>query len=143
MEVSETSPRDEAAFLAVEWFENKFQSVLTQVEASFEQYRISEALMAIYKLVWDDFCSWFWSCEARYQQPINAALYDSVIALLEENLKLLHPFMPFITEEIWQQIKRTTDEALIIAQYPESKPYDSEVIAAFEFTSGLFLLFVK
>jgi valyl-tRNA synthetase len=91
--------------------------------------------MAIYKLFWDDFCSWFLEMiKPGYQQPIDQMTFDKAMALLETNLKLLHPFMPFLTEEIWQYIKtRTPEEALIIAQWPTSVAYDASLVNDFEF----------
>src|SRR5690606_13443006 len=108
---------------AIIWYEAKLQKVLAEIEDHFEKYRISDALMAVYKLVWDDFCSWFLEMiKPGYQQPIDVITYKAVIDLLEANLKLLHPFMPFLTEEIWQHIsERSANEALIIATWPEIK----------------------
>ena len=136
-EVSETAAQPAPAKAAVAWYEAKLQKTLIDIEDHFEKYRISDALMAIYKLVWDDFCSWFLEMiKPGYQQPIDAATFKSAIEMLEANLKLLHPFMPFLTEEIWQHIaERTPEEALIIASWPESKPYDEQLIAGFDFAA--------
>lgn len=123
--------------VAVNWFENKFQKTLAQINDDFEKYRISDALMAIYKLTWDDFCSWYLEMiKPGYQQPIDKVTFDKTIAILEDLLKLLHPFMPFLTEEIWQHItERTADEALVIAQYPTEKAFDENVISGFDFAT--------
>ena len=136
-EVSETIPQPEASKIAIDWYEAKLQKTLAEIEDHFEKYRISDALMAIYKLVWDDFCSWFLEMiKPGYQQPIDATTYKAAIEMLEANLKLLHPFMPFLTEEIWQHIaERSTDEALIIAKYPELKPFNEQLIADFDFAT--------
>jgi valyl-tRNA synthetase len=122
---------------AIEWYENKLQKTLAEIEDHFEKYRISDALMAIYKLVWDDFCSWFLEMiKPGYQQPIDSITFAKAIELLESNLKLLHPFMPFLTEEIWQHIaERTEEEALIISQWPEIKSYDEKLLAEFDFAA--------
>lgn len=127
----------EYAKKALEWYEAKLQKTLVEIEDHFEKYRISDALMAIYKLVWDDFCSWFLEMiKPGYQQPIDRATFEGAIAMLEANLKLLHPFMPFLTEEIWQHIaERSTDEALIIAQWPEAKPFDASILDSFDFAT--------
>lgn len=119
---------------AIEWYEAKFQKTLAEIEDHFEKYRISDALMAIYKLVWDDFCSWFLEIiKPAYQAPIDKATKDKAIEMLENNLKLLHPFMPFLTEEIWQYIdERSTEEALIVAKWPESKDVNTEIVTGFE-----------
>lgn len=121
---------------ALEWYGHKFQETLTEVEDHFEKYRISDALMAIYKLVWDDYCSWLLEIvKPAYEQPIDAKTLASTLAYFEDNLKLLHPFMPFITEEIWHEIKpRTTQEALVIATWPETKAMDTNMLKDFEFT---------
>ena len=93
--------------------------------------------MAIYKLVWDDFCSWFLEMiKPGYQQPIDALTYKAAIEMLEANLKLLHPYMPFLTEEIWQHItERSTEEALIVSAWPEIKSFDEQLIADFEYAT--------
>ena len=132
-EVAEIA-QPESSKVAIEWYEAKLQKVLVEIEDNFEKYRISDALMAIYKLVWDDFCSWFLEIiKPGYQQPIDRTTFNKAIEMLEANLKLLHPFMPFLTEEIWQYIaKRTPEDALIIASWPEMKPFDEKIISDFE-----------
>ena len=124
----------EAAKIAIEWYEAKFLQTLTRLEDDFEKYRLSEALMSIYKLVWDDFCSWFLEIiKPAYQQPIDRKTFDKAISIFENNLKLLNPFMPFLTEEIWHLIaNRTPQEALIISTYPEIKPFDANLISNFD-----------
>ena len=128
-------PQPESAKIAIEFFEAKFQKILSETEDDFSKYRISDALMKIYKLVWDDFCSWLLEMiKPAFGSPIDTKTYNEVIRLFEDCLKLLHPFMPFVTEEIWQQISsRTPQEALIIANYPEEKPFDESILDEFEF----------
>jgi valyl-tRNA synthetase len=135
-EVSEAIPQPESSKVAIEWYEAKLQQTLAEIEDNFEKYRISDALMAIYKLVWDDFCSWFLEMiKPGYQQPIDSVTFAKAIEMLENNLKLLHPFMPFLTEEIWQFIaERTPNEALIVATWPEMKPFNASLIADFDAT---------
>ncbi|WP_445452346.1 valine--tRNA ligase [Flavobacterium sp. 25HG05S-40] len=130
-------PQPESSKVAIEWYEAKLQQTLVEIEDHFEKYRLSDALMAIYKLVWDDFCSWFLEMiKPAYQQPIDKVTFDKAIAMLEANLKLLHPFMPFLTEEIWQHIaERTPEQALIIAEYPKMESFNEALIADFEFAS--------
>lgn len=125
----------EVAKIAIECFEAKFQKVLSETEDDFNKYRISDALMKIYKLVWDDFCSWLLEMiKPAFGSPIDTKTYNEVIRLFEDCLKLLHPFMPFVTEEIWQQISsRTPQEALIIANYPKEKTFDEGILDEFEF----------
>jgi len=130
-------PQPESSKVAIEWYESKLQQTLVEIEDHFEKYRLSDALMAIYKLVWDDFCSWFLEMiKPGYQQPIDKVTFNKAIEMLEANLKLLHPFMPFLTEEIWQYIaERTPEQALIIAEYPKVTSFDAKLIADFEFTT--------
>lgn len=120
--------------IAIKWYQSRFQSILEQIEDHYSKYRLSDALMSIYKLIWDDFCSWLLELiKPEYQQPIDRKTYNAVITLLEDNLKLLHPFMPFITEEIWQYInERSPQEAMIISHYPEQTSYDKNLIRDFE-----------
>lgn len=127
----------ESSKVAIEWYEAKLQKTLVEIEDNFDKYRISDALMAIYKLVWDDFCSWFLEMiKPGYQKPVDRKTFDKAIEMLEANLKLLHPFMPFLTEEIWQHIaQRTPEEALIVSSWPEVKSFDEKLISDFEFTS--------
>jgi valyl-tRNA synthetase len=135
-EVSDAIPQPESSKVAIEWYEAKLNQTLAEIEDHFEKYRISDALMAIYKLVWDDFCSWFLEMiKPAYQQPIDKATFDKAIEMLENNLKLLHPFMPFLTEEIWQIIAdRTADEALIVSEWPKLKSFNASLITDFEAT---------
>jgi len=136
-EVDETIVQPNSAKVAIEWYQAKFQQTLLDLEKSFEQYRISEGLMSTYKLIWDDFSSWFLEMvKPAYQQPIDAKTMKAVIEFLESNLKILHPFMPFLTEEIWQEItERTNEEALIIAEYPKINNVNESLINDFKFTS--------
>lgn len=136
-EVSETIEQPKSAKVAIEWYQAKFQQALGEIEKSFEQYRISEALMITYKLIWDDFSSWFLEMvKPEYLQPIDAKTYSSVVGFLEDNLKILHPFMPFLSEEIWQDITdRTPEEALIIGEYPKFTSINEDLINDFKFAS--------
>ena len=135
-EVSDSIPQPESSKVAIEWYEAKLQQTLLEIEDNFEKYRISEALMGTYKLVWDDFCSWFLEMiKPTYQQPIDSVTFAKAIEMLENNLKVLHPFMPFLTEEIWQMLSsRTKEEALIVSTWPELKPFNANLISDFENT---------
>ena len=123
-----------ASKTAIEWYQSKFQKSLAEIEDHYSKYRLSDALMGIYKLVWDDFCSWLLEIiKPEYQQPIDSKTFKEIINILEENLKLLHPFMPFLTEEIWQYIaERTPEEALIVSKYPKIESYNERLITDFE-----------
>jgi valyl-tRNA synthetase len=114
---------------SIHWFENRFNQALSEINDHFEKFRISDALMATYKLVWGDFCSWYLEMiKPEYQKPIDQATYDKTIEIFEDILKILHPFMPFISEEIWHQIQyRKVEESLILAKWPEAKPFDSKI----------------
>jgi valyl-tRNA synthetase len=135
-EVSDTIAQPESSKVAIEWYEAKLQYALVEIEDNFEKYRISDALMGIYKLVWDDFCSWFLEMiKPAYQAPIDKITFDKAIDMLESNLKLLHPFMPFLTEEIWHYTaERTPEEALIVSTWPIIKPFNAHLITEFENT---------
>ncbi|TFV97119.1 valine--tRNA ligase [Algoriphagus kandeliae] len=115
---------------SIEWFENRFQQALAEINDHFEKFRISDALMATYKLVWDDFCSWYLEMiKPAYQQPIDQKTYDQTIAFFEGILKVLHPFMPFLSEEIWHQIQeRSVEESLILASWPSQTSFDEKII---------------
>lgn len=138
-EVSETIEQPASSKLGLEWYKAKFQQVLVEIEDHYSKYRLSDALMAIYKLIYDDFCGWLLEIvKPAYQQPIDIKTYKEVIAIFEDNLKILHPFMPFITEEIWQSIaERAPEEALIIAKYPSVLEFDKELISEFDFAANI------
>ncbi len=138
-EVSSEIEQPEASKIAIDWYEAKFQKALAEIEDHFSKYRLSDALMVIYKLIWDDFASWLLEIvKPGYEQPIDAITYQAILAAFENNLKILHPFMPFLTEEIWQYIEeRTPDEALIVANYPSRKDVNEKLIVDFDFTTNV------
>ncbi|WP_428742708.1 valine--tRNA ligase [Tenacibaculum sp.] len=138
-EVDENLAQPETAKIGLSWYESKFNKVMSEIEDHFSKYRLSDALMAIYKLITDDFSSWLLEIvKPGYQQPIDAKTYKAVIEVLENNLKVLHPFMPFLTEEIWQHItERTPEDALIIAKYPVVGEVNEELITNFEFMTDV------
>ena len=138
-EVSNTIEQPDSSKVALEWFEANFQNTLIEIEDHFSKYRLSDALMATYKLVWDDFCSWLLEMiKPGYGQPIDAKTYGAVIKVFENNLKVLHPFMPFLTEEIWQYIEeRTPEEALIITSWPSKRKANEKLIQEFDFASDV------
>jgi valyl-tRNA synthetase len=136
-ETSENVEQPVSSRIALDWYRSKFQKVVAEIEDHYSKYRLSDALMAIYKLIYDDFCGWLLEIvKPPYQQPIDAKTYAEVMDIFEDNLKILHPFMPFLTEEIWQSIAtRTPEEALIIATYPKLTSYDETMISDFDFAS--------
>ncbi|MCC4214070.1 valine--tRNA ligase [Leeuwenhoekiella parthenopeia] len=119
-EVDAGAEQPEASKKGLEWYSERFKQATEEIEDHFSKYRISDALMVTYKLVWDDFCSWLLEIvKPEYQKPIDRKTYDAVIAALEDNLRILHPFTPFASEEIWQTIAdRTPEEALIVNEWP-------------------------
>jgi valyl-tRNA synthetase len=128
----EKSP--EYAISAIHWFEAKFNEQLAEIEENFDKYRISDALMTTYKLVWDDFCAWYLEIiKPAYGSPIDQYTYNKTVGFFERILKILHPFMPFITEELWHTIKDRADgEDIIIAKLPKSASFDAKIIADFD-----------
>lgn len=124
---------------AIEWFENKLNKTIAEINDQFEKFRISDALHLIYKLIWDDFCGWYLEAiKPNYGEGISKDVYNKTIYFFEELMKLLHPFMPFQSEEIWQLIsERSIDEALVIAQQKNADSFSEEVIKNFEITAEL------
>ncbi len=138
-EVDETIAQPESSVIALSWYRSKFQKALVELENNYDKYRISDVLMTTYKLIYDDFCGWLLEMiKPAYQSPIDGKTYKEIIEILEDNLKILHPFVPFISEEIWQQItNRTEEEALIIASWPASKSIDKDLIKDFEIAADV------
>lgn len=120
--------------VAIEWFENRFQKVLTEINDQFDKFRISDALMAIYKLVWDDFCSWYLEMiKPGYEQPIDRQTLEKTKFFFEELLKVMHPFTPFVSEELWHALNERKDgEDIVIAEWPKVKTIDENYLTAFE-----------
>ncbi|NNF83255.1 MAG: valine--tRNA ligase, partial [Flavobacteriaceae bacterium] len=127
----------EYAEISLKWYRSKYNQTLSVIEDHFSKFRISDALMETYKLIWNDFCSYFLEMvKPAYGQPIDSKTKAEIISILEDNLKVLHPFMPFISEEIWQFInKRTPEEALIVSDWPEVADIDEDLIREFKFAA--------
>ena len=134
--VDETLPQPQTAAIAVEWFDAQLNRTLEEVKDLFGKYRLSEALMAIYKLFWDEFSSWYLEMvKPAYQQPIDRKTYDATLRYFDALLRMLHPFMPFITEELWQHLyDRKEGESIMTARMPEPQPVEMEIINRFETT---------
>jgi len=122
-----------SSIMAIEWFENRFQTVLAEINDLFDKFRISEALMAIYKLVWDDFCSWYLEMiKPGYEQPIDFKTLEATRDFFENLLKLMHPFTPFVAEELWHQLRtRQEGNDIIIAKWPEVQRSNTAILAEF------------
>jgi len=133
-EIDDTVAQPESSQVAVKWMEEVMKKSISEIDANFRKFRISEALMINYKLFWDEFSGWYLEIiKPEYQKPIDRITYDATVALFEKLVKLIHPFMPFITEEIWQFLfERKEGESIMIASMPESKKFNREIIAAFE-----------
>lgn len=117
---------------SIAWFEARFNEALKEIESNFDQYRLNEALMDSYKLVWDDFCAWYLEMvKPAYQQPIDEVTYKATVNFFERILKLLHPFMPFLTEELWHDEvfgERNSKDCCIVAQMEASQAFDSNIL---------------
>ena len=133
-QTSDSIEQPEAARLGIEWFNAKLQEALAEMNDLMEKFRISEALMTLYKLFWDEFSSWLLEVvKPAYGQPIDKKTYDAVLEAFDNLLKMLHPFMPFITEELWQHLyDRKPGESIMYAQLPETKTPDAAILAQFE-----------
>lgn len=116
--------------LGMKWFEARLQQALEELEDHFKKFRMSDALMTVYKLTWDDFCSWYLEIiKPEYGKPIDKATYDQTIAFFETVLKVLHPFMPFITEELWHELKdRGERDCIVVASWPQPSTYTSAIL---------------
>jgi valyl-tRNA synthetase len=134
-EVSESLAQPDTNKVSIRWFNAVLSEAIITLDDQFEKYRLSEALMTIYKLIWDDFCSWYLEMiKPAYQQPIDKETYETTITLLEKLLCILHPFMPFISEEVWHHIRdRKEDDTIMYAIQPHSSDRDPDLTAKFVF----------
>lgn len=137
--VDSSKPQTIESKEAISWLKNKIAKTVTLINGDFEKYRISDALMNFYKLIWDDYCSWYLEAvKPPFGEDIDEKTYIETIAILEDLLKLLHPFMPFISEEIWQTIKkREIQESLIITSTVSENAYNESIISDFEVTKEI------
>lgn len=135
----DTVKANEADQQAIAWFENQMDKTVAEIAGQFEKFRISDALHLVYKLIWDDFCSWYLEAiKPNYGDPISEEVYNKTIYFFEELMKILHPFMPFLSEELWQNVsERTPAEALVIAQQRKDHSFNLENIQDFEVTKEL------
>jgi valyl-tRNA synthetase len=126
-----------SSVVAIVWFENRFQKVVVEINDLFDKFRISEALMAIYKLVWDDFCSWYLEMvKPGYEQPIDAKTLEATKSFFENLLKVLHPFTPFVAEELWHALReRAEGDDIIIAAWPSLTSFDAQNLKQFDLAS--------
>ncbi len=131
--VSEKLKECESSAIASKWFDSKFNLKLTEIEDHFKKYRISDALITIYKLIWEDYCSWYLEIvKPNYSEQIDCVTFNNTLQYFKKCLKILHPFMPFLTEEIWSLIKEKKDSPLIVSNWPETKPFDIKCLDDFK-----------
>lgn len=132
--VDESIPQPVSSEIAVEWMNNVLDRSIAQLDETFRKFRISEALMLVYKLFWDEFSGWYLEIiKPEYQKPVDSVTYNATISIFDELVRLMHPFIPFITEEIWQLLmKRTKGESLMIAPVPGAEKFNEELIVSFE-----------
>jgi valyl-tRNA synthetase len=134
-EVDPSLPQPDHSAVSVKWFESVFNSAVQNFTTLYTDYRLSEALMAIYKMVWDDFCSWYLEMvKPAYQQPIDKATMDATVRFFNNILLELHPYLPFITEEIWHILgERGDHESIMVTRVPEPEPFDEGLLNRFAF----------
>ncbi|TVQ88908.1 MAG: valine--tRNA ligase [Bacteroidetes bacterium] len=139
--IDDNLEQPQSSKVAIKWFESNFNKTLKLIEDHFSKYRIADALMAIYKLIWDDFCSWYLEMiKPAYQKPIDKASYEKTLEIFEKLLKILHPFMPFITEEIYQHLRKNdAPESIMIASMPALEKHNEKILQQFEFASQVIM----
>jgi len=132
--VSDSIEQPESSAIAIKWFKQQLDKTVNEVNDNFDKYRISDALMAIYKLFWDEFSSWYLELiKPGYEQPIDKKTYEATLGFFDSLLRLLHPFMPFITEELWHALEvRKDGESLMVALLPETDNVDNAFLDSFE-----------
>ncbi|MGA2405502.1 MAG: valine--tRNA ligase [Bacteroidales bacterium] len=133
-DVDNTIDQPDSSKIAVKWMDEVMKKSIIEIDVNFRKFRISEALMITYKLFWDEFSAWYLEIiKPYYQKPIDRITFDATVAVFEKLVKVIHPFMPFITEEIWQLLlERKDGESLMVTWLPEAKKFNKEIIARFE-----------
>ena len=134
LNVDSNIPQPESAKKAIEWFSSQLNKTIADVDKMFAEYRLSDSLMTVYKLFWDEFSSWYLeSVKPAYQQPVDKATYDATVGFFDQLLRVLHPFIPFVTEEVWQLLEPRKDgESIMVAAMPDAKAYDEKLLERFE-----------
>jgi valyl-tRNA synthetase len=132
--VDDSIVQPDSSEAAVKWMEEVLKKSINEIDTTFKKFRISEALMITYKLFWDEFSGWYLEIiKPEYQKPVDRITFEATVAIFEKLLKVMHPFMPFITEEIWQLLlKRDDGESIMMARIPEAKKFNKEIIVRFE-----------
>ncbi len=137
-EVDENAKPSAAAEVAVKWFESKLNYTLSVMDEQFDKFRLSDSLMTVYKFFWDDFCAWYLEAvKPAYQTKIDRITYDATVKFFDALLKMLHPYMPFITEELWQNLApRKKGETIMLAMMPSAGEFSAEIMAEFDIASN-------
>ena len=132
--IDDTIEQPDSSKVAIKWMEEVLKKSINEIDVNFKKFRISETLMITYKLFWDEFSGWFLEIiKPEYQKPVDRTTYNAAIFIFEMLLKIMHPFMPFITEEIWQLLlDRKEGESIMISRMPEAKRFNKEIVAGFE-----------
>jgi valyl-tRNA synthetase len=140
-EIDDSLPQPGTSKVAIDWFDANFNKALILIEDHFSKYRITDALLSVYKLIWDDFCSWYLEMiKPAYQQPIDRQSYEKTIGIFEKLLKVLHPFMPFISEEIYQHIRKESSPlSIMISPAVVPGEYDEDLLQKFDFVSQVIM----
>jgi valyl-tRNA synthetase len=133
-EINESLEQPDSGNVSIRWFEAKLNQTIKEIDDLYANYRISEALMALYKLIWDDFCSWYLEMiKPAYQKPIDKITLEKTVVFFEQLMKLAHPFMPFITEDIWHHLKERKDgESIMVSAMPKARKYDKKLLETME-----------
>lgn len=133
-EVDRSIEQPEASKIAVDWFNNVLSKTVSELDDLFSKYKLSEALMLVYKLFWDEFSSWYLEViKPAYQKPIDAKTYEATLEYFDSLLRLLHPFMPFITEELWQALtERKEGESIMVSRMPQAQDVNNELLKDFD-----------
>jgi valyl-tRNA synthetase len=140
-QVNTEIPQPGTSKVAVEWFDARLNETLRLIDDHFSKFRISDALMVTYKLIWDDFCSWYLEMiKPGYEKPIDRVTLDHTIELFEKLMKILHPFMPFLTEEIWHLLKeRSEEDCIMVAEWPQKQRINHKILEQFEFAKDVII----
>jgi valyl-tRNA synthetase len=133
-EIDDSIEQPESSVVAVVWMNETLKKSINEIDLNFKKFRISEALMITYKLFWDEFSAWYLEIiKPEYQKPVDKITFDATVSVFEKLLKVIHPFMPFITEEIWQLLlERKEGESIMITRMPEAKRFNRELVSQFE-----------
>jgi valyl-tRNA synthetase len=138
-DIQKDTPMSPQAAFAAKWFESHFNKELETIDDHFKNMRLSDALMTLYKLFWDDFCSWYLELvKPPFGEPMSAETYEITVAFFDKLLRVLHPFMPFISEELWMHVKeRNNDDTIMLEDWPKTQGYDQNIIDTFALFSEI------